>query len=260
MFRPFSALAGIILPLCLLAAALAGSAPARHISSRGISLSYSASLAREVTVTSLGLRMSAAGQTIPGRAVVFGGYTVAGNPYFPPTIWVLPANLARYRKIAGVEGRGGMASQIHQLRALLKRHPDLSKVHSIPYVLPVSDESELLASKKRYLPFADGTGVSFVTAMGPAAVPITNATPVRWEFRGITRNGRYVVTAEFPLKVPGLPNKEPKLGLRQQAALIHGWKKYLEKMRVSLDRRANSSYGLALGTLDAVARTIRISK
>ena len=247
-----------MLPLCLLAPALAGSLSTRHISSRGISLAYSASLARGATVTALGLRMNANGQTIQGRAVIFSGYTVAGSPYFPPTIWVLPTNPARYKKISGVEGQGGMMPQIRQLSALLKRRPALSAVHSIPYVLPLVDETELLVSKERYVRFAGGPGVSFVTAIGQASVPITNATPLRWEFRGITSNGKYLVAAEFPLNVPGLPVKEPKMGLRQQAALINGWKKYVTRMQRSLDRRPDGAYAPDLGTLDALARTIAV--
>lgn len=260
MFRPIIVAAGTLLAACLLVSpALAGSSSTRHVSSHGIALSYSASLARGVTVTSIGLRMSADG-TIPARAAFFTGYTVPGNPYFPPSIWVVPTNLSHYRKVAGVIGKGGMVSQIAALRTLLRTHPKLSTVRSIPYVLPETDEAELLAAKKRYLGFGSGSGVSFVTVLSQPAITITNATPVRWEYRGLTRNGKYLVAAEFPLHVPGLLAKQPNLGLRQQAALIHGWKKYVAKMQRSLDRRANSSYGPPLGTLDALARTITITK
>lgn len=261
MFRSIIVAAGSLLATCLvISPVLAGSSATKHVSSQGIALSYSASLAHGVTVISMGLRMSSGSGIVPARAAFFTGYTVPGNPYFPPSIWVIPTNLSHYRTVAGVAGKGGMMAQIGALRTMLRAHPRLSTVHSIPYVLPATDEAELLAAKKRYLHFGNGSGVSFVTALSQPAVTITNATPVRWEYRGITRNGKYVVAAEFPLHVPGLPAKQPNLGLRRQAALIHGWKKYLAKMESALDRRADSTFGPPLGTLDALAQTIQISK
>lgn len=262
MFRRLIAIVslGLAGTSVLAPAAAAGTSPTKHVSSRGVSLTYSTSLARSVSVADLPLRVNANGGSIPARAVIFGGYTVAGSPYFPPTIWIVPAHLSRYKKLSGVEGPDGVAAQVEQLRHLLRAHPKLSRVPIVPYVLPATDESELLASKKHYLRFANGTGISFVTVMSQPATPITNATPVRWEFRGITADGKYVVAAEFPIVVPGLANKQPKLGLRQQAALMRGWKKYVAGMQGRFDRMADSTYKPDLGVLDSVARSIKVSR
>jgi hypothetical protein len=71
-------------------------------------------------------------------------------------------------------------------------------------VLPPVETMQLFYSQIRYLAFADGAGVRFVTRYAMEASPTTNEN-IFYTFQGLTSDGRYYISVFYPITATGLP-------------------------------------------------------
>jgi hypothetical protein len=78
-----------------------------------------------------------------------------------------------------------------------------SVTEAIP-VLPPVETIQLFCSQIRYLNFADGAGVRFVTRYAMEASPTTNEN-IFYTFQGLTSDGRYYISVFYPITAKGLP-------------------------------------------------------
>lgn len=74
-------------------------------------------------------------------------------------------------------------------------------------VLPPVETMQLFYSQIRYLDFADGAGVRFVTRYAMEASPTTNEN-IFYTFQGLTSDGRYYISVFYPITAKGLPETE----------------------------------------------------
>jgi hypothetical protein len=74
-------------------------------------------------------------------------------------------------------------------------------------VLPPAETIQLFCSQIRYLDFADGAGVRFVTRYAMEASPTTNEN-IFYTFQGLTSDSRYYIAVFYPITAKGLPGTE----------------------------------------------------
>lgn len=71
-------------------------------------------------------------------------------------------------------------------------------------VLPPVEALQLFCSQIRHLDFAGGSGVRFITRYTMEPSPTTNEN-IFYTFQGLTTDGRYYISAFFPITANGLP-------------------------------------------------------
>ena len=126
--------------------------------------------------------------------IVLSGYR-AQHEHFQGMIQVFP--------VADYEQALPMVEQrVQALQALLADKP-AAPGQEIP-VLPVFNEAQILRAQMRYLDFANGAGVRFVTMYAQGLVPVTNKT-VFYTYQGLTADGAYWVSAILPVNATFLP-------------------------------------------------------
>ncbi|HZU14878.1 MAG TPA: hypothetical protein VFB58_18730 [Chloroflexota bacterium] len=245
-----------LVSICVLAASFLGgqafAQPSRHFKRTafaGVSFSYGSSLAHRVVGARGHLSIDLGGTTIPAIDFSFSGYLVKSVPtYAPPEIQIFAANTGTLLK--NPDARTSIVPEIHQLRNLLAAHRPLTGLQAIPYVLPRMDSAERIVSRAHYIHFKDGSGIAFVTAMGMRVGRISNATPVVWAFRGLTSDGRWVIAADFPLRVSALPNTSPP-GQGD-------WRRRDLKVQAMLNRLPDHAFVPYLSNLDRVASSLSV--
>jgi len=76
-------------------------------------------------------------------------------------------------------------------------------------------------------------------------------------FQGITSDGKYVISAEFPLRAPVLPDSIDYSTLDYEA-FIATYSNYLTETVTALDGIAPGDYTPTLDMLDAMIQSIRV--
>lgn len=161
----------------------------------GISFRYGSSMANTVTAKIFS-RLQAA-PTPPGAVFSFPGYIGPFNNAILNVYAVQALNQDRFFR-----------HDIPLLRSMLRTQPSLAYVTHVPYIL-FSEGRMFFQTRFRYVHFANGSGIAFLTTYGLGPVILTNHYyPLKWVFEGLTNDGRYAVTATFPVRDPGLPNTE----------------------------------------------------
>lgn len=202
----------LLAAVALACAALAGAraaapAPAKRTAAHGgVSIAYDAALAREV----MGETVAAAPLDLPGdkpdgvypEHVAFKLVGVEGAPansYHEPIVRVCPVE--DYMRAFSVSPRYVRDARrtLHELRGLLRRRPAVLK-GNVP-LLPFPDGTEFLHARVHYLRFRGGSGVAFIT-QGTQDEELINTQHTSYEFRGLTDDGRFYISAEFPVGAP----------------------------------------------------------
>ena len=93
-------------------------------------------------------------------------------------------------------------NNIRILRMLIVNRPE-GTPGMIPVLPPVAT-IQLFCSQIRYLNFAGGAGVRFITRYTMEVSPTTNAD-IFYTFQGLTSDGRYYISAFYPITARGLP-------------------------------------------------------
>lgn len=71
-------------------------------------------------------------------------------------------------------------------------------------VLPPVETIQLFCSQVRYLDFPGGAGVRFITRYTMEASPTTNEN-IFYTFQGVSSDGKYYISAFYPITAKGLP-------------------------------------------------------
>lgn len=122
--------------------------------------------------------------------------------FFTPEIQV--SRLDDFAKIHAIEPRyvEQLERQVRQLRSILSRRPKAIK-KEIPY-LPYVEGGQILLAHVKYITFKNGKGISFITQYAFEPTLISNQA-LTYMFEGITDDGKYYVTATFPISSSILP-------------------------------------------------------
>jgi hypothetical protein len=146
------------------------------------------------------------------------------------------------------------AERIAELGDLLRERPD-AIVSEIP-ILPIPNGAQMLRAQVEYLEFSQGSGVRFVTQYAQETRHVNNQE-VFYTFQGLSDDGRYYVSAFFPVTSSVLPaancakpdcNDAPQ---RPEDTDVTG-------ASLALDASPPADFAPDLAVLDAVIRSIRI--
>ena len=231
-------------------AALAAPAPAKKTASHGgVSLTYDSALAGAVrgeTVSASPLESAdekpdgVYPEHVAFRLVGLSG--APANSYHEAVVRVSP--VADYLKAFSASPRyvKEAGRTLSELRRLLRRRPGVLKGNTP--MLPFHDGTEVFHAHVKYLRFRGGSGVAFLT-QGTQDDELINTQHTSYEFRGLTDDGRFYVSAEFPVGGPFIAeNRDLKShegytpvfdltprGQRRYAAYVEGVRRKLARLR-----------------------------
>lgn len=279
---PRRATAALIVTAALACAALAGAraaapAPAKRPAKRtathdGVSIAYDSALAREVrgvTVAAAPLdRPSDKPDMVYPEHVAFtlvGLNGAPANSYHEPVVRVSP--VAEYLKAFSASPRYVKEAErtLDELRRLLRRRPAALK-GNVP-MLPLPDGTEAFHARVKYLRFRGGSGVAFLT-QGTQEEELINTQHASYEFRGLTDDGRFYVSAEFPVGAPPIaPSRDahphygytPELILDDRRARRR-YDAYVEGVRRRLERLPPDRFSPNLRLYDELLSSLEIRK
>jgi hypothetical protein len=273
MRLPATLLAASALAALACAALAAAPAPEKRTAARGgVSITYDSALAREVRAeTAPAAPLENADEKPDGvypEHVVFTLSGVSGAPadsFNEPVIRVCP--VAEYLKAFSVSPAyvRDARRELRELRGLIRRHP-AALGGNVP-ALPFADGTEVFHAQVRYLRFRGGAGVAFLT-QGQQDDELINNQHVTYEFRGLTDDGRFYVSATFPAGAPGLAATRDaashegysllnRPGDRREAGRYAA---YVERVRRKLERLAPEQFTPSLRLYDGLLGSLEISK
>ena len=171
------------------------------------------------------------------------GYPVSDH-LLTPQIFVFPVEGLDVNVVAGKVAEG--------LQALLQDH---QMGQSLPY-LPPYNAAQVLHAQVKYLDFATGQGVRFLTQYDQGLVPVNNRQ-LLYTFQGLTSDGKYYLAAVLPVNLAGLPAAE-NVTDSLPVDFFDNFPHYLEDTVEMLDQQAASAYTPDLSQLDAMIQSIEI--
>jgi hypothetical protein len=93
---------------------------------------------------------------------------------------------------------------IPQLKKIIASKSDKG-VKAIP-MLPADEAFEVFHNHVKYLDFNKGSGVAYLTCYAQDEAPIHNGD-FYYTFQGITADGKYYLSLQYPVKAPKMPAK-----------------------------------------------------
>ncbi len=227
----------------------------------GISFTVDPSLASRVEIT----QTEPYYETEPGMTMFgstpgytqfdFFGFPVEGIQY--PRMVVMPVDT--------FEEGSRSAEMLGQLQTLLDERPDLSSREwlQLSYdeflpMLPLINAAQVFAVAPEYIDFENGSGVRYVTYYAQDVSPIVREYAF-YTFQGITDDGRYVVSAFFPIAADVLPsNEEIDYSTIDWDSFVPAYTDYLADVYAQLENSAEDGFTPALDSLDGVIESLRV--
>ena len=253
-------------------AAFAAPAPAKRTAAHnGVSLTYDSSLAREVKAETVpAAPLENADEKPDGVypehvAFMLVGRSVApADSFSEPVVRVCP--VAAYLKAFSVSpGYVRDARRtLNELRRLIQRRSVVLK-GNVP-MLPFPDATEVFHAHVKHLRFRGGAGVAFLT-QSQQDENLLNAQQTTYEFRGLTDDGRFYVSATFPVGAPVLAATRDamthdgymlprELDRRQRQK----YAAYVERVRRKLERLRPGQFDPDLRLYDELLSSLDIRK
>ena len=254
-------------------AALAAPAPAKRTAAHGgVSLTFDASLAGEARgETAPASPLESADEKPDGVYPEHVAIALVGRSAGPldsfrePVVRVCP--VAEYLKAFSVSPRYVKEAErtLAELRRLIRRRPAAPR-GNVPQ-LPFPDATEVFHARVKYLRFRGGAGVAFLT-QAQQDDNLLNAQQVSYEFRGLTDDGRFYVTATFPVGAPPVapardaashegytPPRDPGGGRERQK-----YAAYVERVRRKLERLPPGRFDPSLRLYDELLSSLEVRK
>ena len=150
-----------------------------------------------------------------------------------------------------------VARSVDDLAELLAARPT-SIAGAIP-VFPVINAAQVFRVHIRYLDFADGSGVRFITHYAQNANPVVART-IFYVFQGLSADGEWYISAIWPLDATILPaTAEVALGGQSYEAFLENFDRYLRQVISDLDALQPAEFAPDLTLLDAWIASLTIS-
>lgn len=181
------------------------------------------------------------------RRASFAGYA-SKNLYYQPHIAIYPAE-----EFAAMSETA--AQQIGALKTLLAEQPAAPEAE-IP-VLPLINAGQLMHPQVRYLSFENGLGVRFVTQYNQGVNPVTNQG-LFYTFQGLTADGRFYVSAIFPVSTVALPDDPMTLIGDDPEGFAQNFATYVTETAEQLDALEAQNFEPNLDQLDALIQTLEV--
>lgn len=154
-------------------------------------------------------------------------------------------------------------NQLVALQDILERRPDLTMYETVednlsainlPF-LPTFPAGQVLRARAHYLETEDLSGIAFVTAYAQDASPFVS-TNFLYTFQGISSDGRYYVSAIFPLVTTLFDDQIPSDFSYE--TFIAGLTDYMIESIGRLNAGTPSDFVPALDAMDAIIQSFEI--
>ena len=144
---------------------------------------------------------------------------------------------------------------IDQLKQTLQRKPKAIR-GAVPF-LPTLNAQQVFYSNLAYVPFANGEGVRFITAYAQDVAPLTN-NEIFYAFQGLTSDGKYLVSAIYPVAAEGLPlTFEETAAATNYEEFAKGYEKYLTETTAQLNKLTPQQFVPDLTKLDSMLTSLQ---
>lgn len=184
------------------------------------------------------------------------------------TIAVFP--LADYRRIWKNAGKGNAAwfeKRLSEVRKAVKNKNYRDEGDSMPY-LPSSNGSQMFVARAKNFRFKSGDGVFFLTQFVYDSGNLVNNDELILTYQGISADGKYFVSAKFPVVASFLPNQdatefEGYKAPRTDEELRDDEKKYepyIAKMTARLNNLPPDEFQPGLRYIEQIISTLKIEK
>lgn len=187
-------------------------------------------------------------------------FTLAGSPIDTPRALIgagatTEAQILLYPAAEFAALAEAAQGRIEALRELLATRP--AAVPGDLPMLPLVNSQQLLHAQVRYLDFANGSGVRYLTQHAQAPT-LVNSQEVFYTFQGLTRDGAWYVSAFIPVTVPALP-ASAQLSSEEYEALMAGYEAYLAETATLLEAQAAEAFTPDLATLDRLITSLAVN-
>lgn len=176
----------------------------------------------------------------------FTGYPVH-NEYHQPRIQIYP--IADY-----VALEPNLAESFDFLKTMLDTED--ANPGGIPFV-PIFNAAQMMQGQIRYLDFRNGQGVRFITQYGQAFSPINNVSAF-YAFMGLTQDGKYVISATFPLRHPDWAADNMTDPVEGWDTFLANYEFYISEMEIFLDSQPPEQFTPNLTLLDQMMASLLV--
>jgi hypothetical protein len=125
---------------------------------------------------------------------------------------------------------------------------------SLPF-LPLINAAQVMHSKVAFLDFESGSGVRFLTQFDQAPLPINNFELI-YTFQGLTDDGKYYVSAVFPITHPNLA--DDSMVDSSQEFDPEAFSAQMAESVIKLGNFSDQDFSPTLSQLDEVIRSISV--
>lgn len=145
-------------------------------------------------------------------------------------------------------------AQVEALRALLESRP-ADPENELPR-LPLINAAQVFHAQVKYLDFENGGGVRYITQYSQDVIPIVNQH-LFYTFQGLTQDGAYYVSAQFPIKTTALAD-EPTI--EDWNAFAAGYQDYLAETVGELNSLRSDDFEPDLELIDNVIQSLVVNR
>jgi hypothetical protein len=121
-------------------------------------------------------------------------------------------------------------------------------------MLPPSNALQAFRAQVEYLPFANGSGVRYLTQMAQG-MGLINNQELFYTFQGLTDDGTQYVTFYFPVTLPALPDS-PAIRNVDYPNFAENYNGYLQETVTMLNTQPATAFSPDLTLLDELVRSI----
>ncbi len=151
-----------------------------------------------------------------------------------------------------------IGKEIDALAALIAERP--ATISGTIPLLPPMGAMQVFHAQARYLDFANGAGVRFVSKYAQDASPVTNQDAF-YTFQGLTADGLYYISFFHPISTTVLPNSVDETeAATDYNAFAENYTRYMSETVQALDAAAPGDFTPDLAQLDAFVQSIVIGK
>jgi len=152
-----------------------------------------------------------------------------------------------------------MVDEANTLISIIQNR-DMGYTGEIP-TFPVWPAAQMIVSNLNYVDFNGGSGVRFLSQYAQAAYPINNGDII-YLYEGITSDHRWYIQAVFPIHNPILQNDDSPIPGGDYEAFVSepNYSNYIAGIESQLSAQADNTFTPSLALLDALVRSITISK
>jgi hypothetical protein len=229
----------------------------------GVSFTYQPSLAAGVNAQAIETN-SPSGPDLPFFSVHpnevvfdFQGFVNPGG--VKPVLMVF--NVAEYEGLAAADypDNNPVTEQVDALKKILAARPADSSGH-LPFLMPDWNAAESFHAHLKYLDFQNGSGIRYLAQYGQGPDALSNEL-LFYTFQGITKDGKWYVSAVLPVSHAPLPGDDGLAQIEQDySKFMENFPAYRVNIQNKLNAEADNTFTPDLAVYDALSASLKIDR